>query len=73
MARVTRFGRERGLALETGSRESQKTAQKRGADPRSGARCVGCFQELKPILILQPTPLYDGECIDGYIGYSIFL
>jgi len=34
------LGVERGFALETGFRESRKHAQKRGAYPKSGARCV---------------------------------
>ena len=38
---VTRLGWERGSALETGFRPTQKKAQKRGAYPKSGARCVG--------------------------------
>jgi len=37
---VTRLGWEGEFALETGFRQSQEHAQKRGAYPKSGARIV---------------------------------
>jgi hypothetical protein len=40
-AGVTRLGWEGGFTLETGVRESQENAKKRGAYPKSGARIVG--------------------------------
>ena len=45
---VTRLGWEGGFALETGFRASQKHAQKRGAYPKSGARCVSPNRVGKP-------------------------
>ena len=47
-AGVTRLGWEGGCAVETGFRASQENAKKRGAYPKSGARCVGrlCVAQL---------------------------
>ena len=38
---VTRLGWEGGFALKTGVRASHEKLKKRGAYPKSGARCVG--------------------------------